>query len=365
VAHRCIARLGFPGCAVYWLDEARQVLVQKAAHVAGRPAAPPVEVRVGSGVVGGVALSGRAELVKDTTRDGRYAREETAWPSELTVPIILEGKVTGVIRAGHPEKNFFRVRHRRVLTTLATLCAQKVREVAVAQACRQAERQRLEADKRAAETRLLALRMQMSPHFVFNSLTSVNHFILQKDAEQASALLTKFARLLRQVMENAKTEWVLLRQELDALRLYLELEQLRCEGRFAVRLHVGDEVNPDAVLLPPLLLHPFVENAIWHGLLPKLDGEPLLQIDCLLAGGCLVLRVRDNGIGRAAAGRLYRNDLARHKLHGIRSTHERLATVNQVFGADAQLRIEDLFGATGEPAGTSVTITLRLQQGLG
>ncbi|MBD0254438.1 MAG: histidine kinase [Cytophagales bacterium] len=213
-----------------------------------------------------------------------------------------------------------------------------------------------------AETRLLALRMQMSPHFVFNSLSSVNHFILRKDAEGASALLTKFSRLLRQVMENVKTEWILLRQELDALRLYVELEQLRCEGRFAVRLNVGDEVNPDAVLLPPLLLHPFVENAIRHGLLHKPGGQPLLQIDCWLAGGYLMLRVRDNGIGRAASGRLYRNDLTRHKLYGIQSTHERLAIVNQVFGADAQIGIEDLLGTEGEPAGTSVTIALRLRQ---
>jgi LytS/YehU family sensor histidine kinase len=231
----------------------------------------------------------------------------------------------------------------------------------VAQAYRQAEWQLLEAGKRAAETRLLALRMQMSPHFVFNSLSAVNHFILQKDAEQASALLTKFSRLLRQVMENVKTEWVLLRQELDALRLYLELEQLRCDYRFEVCLHVSDEVNPDAVRLPPLLLHPFVENAIWHGLLHKPSGQPLLQIDCWKAGDYLMLRVRDNGIGRAASGMLCRNDLVRHKLYGIQSTHERLAIVNQVFGSDAQLRIEDMFHAAGEPAGTSVTIALKSQ----
>jgi sensor histidine kinase YesM len=118
-------------------------------------------------------------------------------------------------------------------------------------------------------------------------------------------------------------------------------------------------VNPAAVLLPPLLLHPFVENAIWHGLLRKTDGEPLLQIDCWMPGDYLMLRVRDNGVGRVASGRLYRTDLTRHKLNGIRSTQERLALVNQMFGSDAQIGIEDLFNPTGEPAGTSVTIALK------
>jgi LytS/YehU family sensor histidine kinase len=366
VARNCIVRLGLVDCVVYWLDEERGVLVQKAAHgtlhPVHSPVAQPLEIPVGKGPVGGVALSGQAEIVRNAAREGNHARHDRLRYSAITVPIVLEGKVVGVINAKHPEKNFFRPRHLRVLTAIAALCAQKIQRVAAEEAYRQVERKLLETSQRAAETKLIALRMQMSPHFIFNSLSSVNHFILQKDAEQASALLTKFSRLLRQVMENVKTEWVLLRRELDALQIYVELEQLRCDHCFEASLDMSGEVNPDAVLLPPLLLHPFVENAIWHGLLHQKNGKPRLQVNCWLDGGYLMLRVRDNGIGRAASRNLYRNELTGHKVHGIKSTRERLDIVNQVFGAKAEVQIEDLFDAEGGPAGTSVTITMQLQQ---
>jgi LytS/YehU family sensor histidine kinase len=278
------------------------------------------------------------------------------------VPILLEEKVVGIIDAQHPERDFIRPGHLRMLTTIAALCSQKIKGLAMEQAYRQVERKLQEANKHMAETKLLALRMQMSPHFIFNSLTSVNHFILQEEPEQASQLLTKFSRLLRQVLENAKSEWVLLRKELYALQLYLELEQMRCNHYFEVVLAVGEEVNPDAVLLPPLVIHPFVENAIWHGLLHQKKGKPVLHINCWIEENQLLVCVRDNGIGRVASGQLYRNALTTHKLWGIQCIEQRLRIVNEVFEVNARVQIEDLCDAAGNTTGTSVTFSTNLQQ---
>ena len=212
VVGTCISRLQFVDCVIYWLDQERGVLVQKAAYgpksAAGFTITAPIEIPLGKGIVGSVAASGRPELIGDTTKDSRYIQDDALRLSEITVPILSDGRVIGVIDAEHPRLNFFKPRHLKILTTVATLCAQKIKQVDVEQAYQQTERQLLETNKRVAETKLMALRMQMNPHFIFNSLSSINHFVLQNDSENASNLLTKFSRLMRQVLDNAKTEWI-------------------------------------------------------------------------------------------------------------------------------------------------------------
>ncbi|HEY0110893.1 MAG TPA: histidine kinase [Fibrella sp.] len=364
VARNCISRLNFVDCVVYWLDHERNVLVQKAAHGPKSPEAftiiEPIEIPVGKGIVGSVAASGQSELIGDTSLDNRYIQDDARRLAEITVPILWEGKVLGVIDAEHPDRNFFQPRHLKILTTVAALCAQKSKQVEIEQAYQKAERQLMETNKRVAETKLLALRMQMNPHFIFNSLTSINSFILQHDVEQASDLLTKFSRLMRQVLDNSRTDWVSLRQELKALQIYLELEQLRCANKFAVNFEVGNTIDLDTVHVPPLITQPYVENAIWHGLLPMKGGAPLLTIRCQKEGERLTIEIADNGIGRVESARLRPNKLTSHKAEGIKLMEERLHLVNEMYGANARIDILDQYQADGTPGGTCVCFTLKL-----
>ncbi|QHV97192.1 GAF domain-containing protein [Spirosoma endbachense] len=364
VAKNCIARLNFVDCVIYQLDKERNVLVQQAAH--GPKSMPmnvilqPIEIPLGSGIVGAVAESGRAELIGDTSLDKRYIADDAVRYSEITVPIWVNGQVWGVLDAEHPQKNFFMPRHLKILSTVAALCAQKIKQADVEQAYRQAERQLMETKKRVAETKLMALRMQMNPHFIFNSLNSINKFILQNDVDRASDLLTKFSRLIRQVLANSKTEWVSLRNELKVLQIYVELEQLRCDNKFEVKLNVSDDLDQDVLHVPLLITQPYVENAIWHGLLPMKEGVPVLQIDCCKHNNQLIIDIQDNGIGREASGRLRTNSLTAHKSHGITITEERLNLVNEMYGADACITITDQYKAGGAPAGTHVRFTQKL-----
>ncbi len=364
VAKNCIARLNFVDCVVYWLDQERNVLVQKAAHGPKNPKEytifQPIDIPVGQGIVGAVAATGLAELISDTSTDNRYIQDDKIRLAKIAVPILSDGKIIGVIDAEDPRKGFFQARHLKVLTTVATLCAQKIKQVEVELAYRQAEHQLIETNRRVAETKLLALRMQMNPHFIFNSLTSINSFILQNEVDLASDLLTKFSRLMRQVLDNSKTEWVSLRNELKALQIYVELERLRCDNKFDVTIQVSDEIDQDTVHVPPLITQPYVENAIWHGLLPKKDGLPVLTINCRKKHGNLVIEINDNGIGRVASAQLRPPHLMTHKAQGIKLTEERLLLVNEMYGVNAHIELIDTYQTGGLSTGTDVRFTLKL-----
>lgn len=363
VAKNCTARLGFVDCVVYWLDTERGVLVPKAAHGPKKKADfetwQPLEIPLGQGVVGAVAFTGRAELVGDASNDPRCIADDAARRSEIAVPILAEGRVLGVIDAGHPERNFFGPRHLRILGSVAAVCAQKIRQVEVEQAYRRAERQLAEIHQRVAETKLLALRMQMNPHFVFNSLSAIHRFVLENEAELASTYLTKFSRLVRQVLDNTRTEWVPLRDELKALQSYVELEQLRCATPFDLRIGVAPGLDPDLARVPPLLVQPYVDNAIWHGLLPKKDGPAVLTLAAHREGDRLLLDVEDNGIGRAASVAAPQNSLVARRSHGSVLAEERLRLVNEMYDADARIEVLDLLHPDGTPAGTRVRFSLR------
>ena len=277
VTKNCISRLKFIDCVIYMVDQGREVLVQKAAYGPKNPRSfeiyQPIEIPVGKGIVGSVAKSGKAEIIRDTTKDPRYITDDDVRLSEITVPIISDHKVIGIIDAEHPEKNFFKPKHIRILTKIASLCAGKINKVEIEEAFRKTEFQLMENNRKIAETKLLALRLQMNPHFIFNSLTAINNFILNNDAEHASLLLTKFSRFVRQVLDNSKTEWIPLQDEIKALQIYIELEQLRFENKFEVHIEVSPDINKQMIHVPPLIIQPYVENAIWHGLLHKKEGH--------------------------------------------------------------------------------------------
>lgn len=216
-----------------------------------------------------------------------------------------------------------------------------------------------EFKQRIAETELKALRAQMNPHFIFNAIGSIQNFILTNENEAANKYLLLFARLIRNVLEYSKAEVITLRQEAEMLQLYLEIESLRFKGRFSWNIALPD-VNLDETLVPPLLLQPFVENALWHGLMPQdKRGELRIRID--LKDEQLVCVVEDNGIGRKASEN---NKTQAEKKRSLATSIslERIEAVEQLSGKRAKLEITDLHTAEGVPCGTRVTILLPLMK---
>jgi ligand-binding sensor domain-containing protein len=224
---------------------------------------------------------------------------------------------------------------------------------------RKAEALKTSFSQRIARTEMSALRAQMNPHFVFNCLSSINRFILVNQPDAASAYLTKFSRLIRLILDNSRTETVPLNKELEALQLYIEMEQMRFADRFEYHLEVAPEVQPEHLEIPPLLIQPYVENAIWHGLMHK-KSPGLLKIRVFYEDKNLCIEVTDNGVGRQRAMELKSRSATVNKSHGMQVTAERLDVINQLYGANAQVSTEDLLNENGEAAGTRVILKISL-----
>ena len=227
---------------------------------------------------------------------------------------------------------------------------QRVRQIAL-------DKVRLEQQSTASE--LKALRAQMNPHFIFNCLNSIKSFTLNKDSASASLYLTKFSRLIRQVLENSSSEKITLSNELSTLQLYLEMEKLRVGDKFDYEIVLEPDVEAEFIEVPPMLIQPYAENAIWHGILHKTEKG---KVSILLqqTDDTLVIRVVDDGVGRKKAAELKSRSGAKHKSFGMQITAERLSIIKQLYGIEASLHFEDLFDQNGFGIGTKVTLTLPL-----
>ena len=316
---------------------------------------------MGKGIVGSVAATGKTEVVDDTSKDDRYIRDDAMRLSEIAVPILNEGKVIGVIDSEHPKRDFFNKEHKRILETIASICATKIVNAKASQQLLEKEKKLLEVDKRVAEVRLMALRAQMNPHFIFNCLNAIDNYILKNDVEVASRYLNKFARLIRAILSVSDKNFITLSTELELLKNYIELENLRFEEKFSFSLNVAPEIQTDDTDIPSLLIQPFVENAIVHGLNHK-KGEKKLSIDILLNHENLVCLIEDNGIGREAAQQIKNSRTQTHESKGMKVTEGRLELLQQQVKEKSVVKIYDLADASGAAAGTRVEIQIPLEQ---
>lgn len=216
-------------------------------------------------------------------------------------------------------------------------------------------RERTTYEKRLADLQNQALRAQINPHFIFNALQSVKKFVLLNDVDQAEHYMSRFARLMRQIMDNSREATVSLRRELDLLDNYLQLEQLRFGSAFDFRFEIDAGVQPDDLEVPSMTLQPFVENAVLHGLAQLRERRGLLLIRCSQQAEGLFIEIEDNGVGRARAAEL-KNTLRREHHHsaGMDITRKRLA----LFGENARFEIRDVFDAAGSGCGTRAEIWL-------
>ena len=209
-----------------------------------------------------------------------------------------------------------------------------------------------------SELEMQALRSQMNPHFIFNSLNSINRFILQNNRTQASEYLTKFSKLVRLILQNSQASLISLESELEALELYLDLEALRFDHRFGYKISVPKDLDIEALQVPPLIIQPYTENAIWHGLMHKED-KGQLDIEVSEESDHLYFKISDNGIGRKQAAAMASKSATKHKSMGLRITQDRIAMLQKVNG-ESPVKIIDLEYADGSAAGTEVIIKMPL-----
>lgn len=222
---------------------------------------------------------------------------------------------------------------------------------------RRKEKFRADFAKRLAEAEMKSLRAQMNPHFIFNSLNSINTFILKNETDVASEYLTKFSRLIRAVLNNSKNKLVSLEDELDALRIYLELEQIRFNNKFTFSIIIDQYLDTNRVFVPPLLLQPYVENAVWHGLMYK-DSHGSISISAHKQDGEILFAIQDDGIGREKAAEYKSAYELKGKSLGMKITADRIETINQMYKSKAEINIIDLYDTRQQAAGTRVTIKL-------
>jgi ligand-binding sensor domain-containing protein len=209
--------------------------------------------------------------------------------------------------------------------------------------------------RKALEAQQTALRAQMNPHFVFNSLNSIQHFIAENDERKALDYLSKFSRVIRRTLSASGKSAVLLSDEVEMLRHYLDLEKLRVDNAFNYTISIGENVKANEIELPPLLLQPYIENAIWHGVVPlKIDGHILISFE--QKSDLLVCTIDDNGIGRAAAKASKTN--AMHQSVGMLKTEERINLIGEFHHKSCTVEIEDKKSESGDALGTTVVLTL-------
>jgi LytS/YehU family sensor histidine kinase len=211
-----------------------------------------------------------------------------------------------------------------------------------------------EVNRKMADLKLMALRAQMNPHFIFNSINSIQLFILKNDSESAHKHLSRFSRLIRNVLENSKHEYISLAVEIETLEHYIELERLRFSSKFDYKITVDEELDVKSILISPLLIQPYVENAIWHGLMHLKDraGELLLCIE--KEGQLLKCTIEDNGIGRKRSAEYKKGK--DHQSTGLSLNKERVEIINTLHNSSAGLQFIDKQDKDGLPAGTKVVI---------
>jgi LytS/YehU family sensor histidine kinase len=192
------------------------------------------------------------------------------------------------------------------------------------------------------------LRQQMNPHFIFNTLNSIQYYMYQHDKIATNNYLTKFSLLMRKTLENSQHTSIPIKDELDALNLYLELESLRFKEKFEYSIEVDNEIDTVIMKIPTMLIQPYVENSISHGLVNK-EGKGFVDIRLELADDNLVCVIEDNGIGRKAAMEIKNQKNGNHNSLGTKITESRLSLVNSLYGKNMKVDYTDLVDASGIP----------------
>ena len=373
VARQCISKLNFEDCVIYLKEKKNNILIQKAAWgpkvimVENDPLQKqaifsPIEIPMGKGIVGSVAKTGIAEIIPDVTKDPRYILDDAQRCSEITVPIIYGNEVLGIIDSESSHFNYYTPWHLQILTDIALHCAERIVKLRADKSLQKNKIQLLQTRQKLAEERLTALRSQMNPHFIFNSLNSIQQFILKGDVESANKYLSQFSRLIRLVLQYSETNFITLDEEIDMLHLYLSLEKTRFGDSFEYNIYLEETLDVDEIKIPNLMVQPFVENAIWHGLMHKKGNRKIGIHFSLSDERTLQCEIVDNGIGRYKSEEIKKMKSVdiKHQSKGMQLIKDKSEILKQQFNKEVLIEINDVMNDASEVSGTRVLIKLPL-----
>jgi putative methionine-R-sulfoxide reductase with GAF domain len=352
----CIARLNFADCVIYVVDPERRVLVQKAAHGPKNPRdfdiMKPMDIPLGSGICGSVGLTGVAEIIPDTNKDPRYIVDDERRLSEIAVPIIVDGEVMGVIDCEHPGKNFFTHQHLQLLQAIASFYGIRISKL---RSERREERERnklLAAEKGMAKMRLQMLNTQLGPHFLFNSLNAIQHFIITDDKKPALNYLSLFSKLIRHFLNNIDKESTSVAEETEMLHLYLQLQQLRYSSRFQYYVSISPNELAATTFIPPLLIQSLVENFL-EMMIVQNRGRSEISIQFTIVRDSVTfettIKVVEDG--------QFTNHIPEYR-NGLAQWSDHVDTYNRIKKYNITYSIEDGVLQDGKLASKKVTLSL-------
>ncbi|MCR9263491.1 MAG: histidine kinase [Flavobacteriaceae bacterium] len=311
LAKNCIAKLGFVDCVVYLVDHKNNLLVQKAAYGPKNPKDrklyKPVEINIGDGITGYVALSGQAEIINDTSKDVRYIEDDALRLSEICVPIVYEDTIYGVIDCEHPQANFFTDHHLKMLSAIASICAIKIKSVRDNLALMAEKDRLLEIKEEMLELKLKTLNSQLNPHFVFNALNSIQYYITTEKKKLALEYLSTFSKLVRFYLNQLEQDTVSLKEEIEMLNAFLKLQKLRYDDSFDYAISISKgEGQVEEAIVPSLVIQTFFENLIEDAMGNQQKGQ-YFMISFVVSEASVTMEVQHKSKNMGASMENYTN----------------------------------------------------------
>lgn len=296
----------------------------------------------------------------ELSNDDRTLQFRSLAPGQYTVRFRVNGRDTNAVFKFNIQSHFWQQLWFYMLCALAALAVGQVlyhRRVKRQMRKMEEQQQKSQLEEQLSRSMLTALRSQMNPHFFFNALNTIQAYIFTNEKTKAGNYLSKFSMLTRTILEMSETESVVLQDEIAAMKLYLELEKMRFGDDFEYTIDLSGIRDTAAIEIPSMILQPFIENAVKHGLMHK-EGPKKLAIHCERTGSVVRVTVEDNGIGRSRSQAL--NEIKKHKYksYSTRATAERVRLLNEQQPGKISVEITDKMNENGSPAGTTVTITI-------
>lgn len=202
-----------------------------------------------------------------------------------------------------------------------------------------------------------SLRLQMNPHFIFNSLNSIQSFVVSKNSDKAVHYLAKFSKLMRMILQNSREAYTALSEEIEMLRYYIEMEKLRFDNKFDYKISVDEKIDSDFIGIPPMIIQPYIENSIIHGLINK-TGKGMIKLDFRIENNSILCTIEDNGVGREMAMKIKEESGLIRESSGMRITSERLEVLSKEKNEKFSVNVIDMKNEKGEATGTRIELKI-------
>ena len=279
----------------------------------------------------------------------KAANEVNVWTEE---PVAL----TIIIHPAWYQRTWFKISVILLLSFIAFVVVKERNKIVNHK--REQKRIINELETQMLQLKQKTLQLQMNPHVIFNTLNSIQQYILNNDAANAVSYLSSFSKLMRRILNNSNERYITLSDEIEAVSLYLQLESMRLGNRFNYKIEVDSEIDAKNIEIAPLIVQPFVENAIIHGLVPKKDNCFLSIRFSKLSDDKLLCVIEDNGVGRKHSEMMKQERGSSHKSYGMSITKRRLETLTKISNDEFSVEIVDLYDDNGNAAGTRVNIII-------